>query len=136
MPRGTCPAEDHGQSVIVVDAPIVTFSQQARQRRIRGHKHPLHLITFEGLPPLPASQKGLRILLNESFPVKVVAVVEVDFRSWIELVNQITAPGIGAEKMIANTSCRDELGCFYGKGLLIKMGGENLFRKHPPTVQD
>src|ERR1700722_6011632 len=91
---------------------------------------------FEWLPPLPTSQEGLRVLLNESFPVKVVAVVEGNFSSWIVLVNYITAPGLCAEKMLANASFRDELGCFYGKGLLIKMGGENLFRKHPPSVQD
>jgi hypothetical protein len=45
------------------------------------------LITIEWFPPLPRSREGLPANLDERFPIKVVAVVEVDFGSWIEAVN-------------------------------------------------
>ena len=49
---------------------------------------------------------------EENFPIKIVPVVEVNFGSWIQPVNEIGAPAIGAEEMIVNACLSDEPGCF------------------------
>ena len=83
---------------------------------------------------MPGSRNGRPVLLEESFAIKIVPVVEVNFGSWIQPVNEIGAPAIGAEKMIANACLSDELGCFYWIDLFIKVGGDDLFGKHAPAI--